>query len=528
MPVWSSSVFRYGPKRAGVGVAEDQHLGRVGGGGHRASPSPAARWWWWRRQRGGCHTVADHRVDGGRRRGRPSLASSPPNTLVTTLTRPQHQPTTSTSSDEATHHVGALARPPTARRGGLGARMTSTSTAGYEHVSDEARHSVAARLRSGYSIHTNQYSKGETTCARASASPRWHSLPPSASWPPHAATTTSSSDTTTAPADTTAGTTGDTVAPSDLKLGVAFDTGGRGDGTFNDSAAAAPTRPTTELGATVDELEATTADDRKPNLETLTGNGNNPVIAVGFAFGDALAEVAAANPDTSYAIVDGFIADAPQRQASSASPSSEGSFLVGAAAALKSELRQDRLHRWPGDRPHQEVRGRLHRWCQVHQPRHRGRGRSTSALPATTLRGARPTRPRKSPSAGTPMAPKSSTPPLAVRVRAPSRLPSRPTQWAIGVDSDQYLTATPEQQAAHPHLDAQAGRRGRVRDRQGCRRTATLAGGFKTFDLSVDGVGYSTSGGYLDDVDDQLDEIKADIVAGDDRRSDRALIDHRH
>jgi basic membrane protein A len=35
------------------------------------------------------------------------------------------------------------------------------------------------------------------------------------------------------------------------------------------------------------------------------------------------------------------------------------------------------------------------------------------------------------------------------------------------------------------------------------------------FDLSNDGVGYSTSGGYLDDVVSQLDEIKAKIVAGE-------------
>jgi basic membrane protein A len=40
------------------------------------------------------------------------------------------------------------------------------------------------------------------------------------------------------------------------------------------------------------------------------------------------------------------------------------------------------------------------------------------------------------------------------------------------------------------------------------------SGGIKMFDLSNDGVGYSTSGGYLDDVVDQLDAIKADIVAG--------------
>jgi basic membrane protein A len=35
------------------------------------------------------------------------------------------------------------------------------------------------------------------------------------------------------------------------------------------------------------------------------------------------------------------------------------------------------------------------------------------------------------------------------------------------------------------------------------------------FDLSNDGVGYATSGGYLDDVVDQLDAIKAKIVAGE-------------
>ena len=109
--------------------------------------------------------------------------------------------------------------------------------------------------------------------------------------------------------------------PERHQVGIAFDTGGRGDGTFNDSAAPGADKAKTELGATVDELEATTAEDRKPNLETLTNNGDNPVIAVGFAFGDGLAEVAEANPNTSYAIVDGFIDDAPATSRSSASPS---------------------------------------------------------------------------------------------------------------------------------------------------------------------------------------------------------------
>ncbi|MFM7872413.1 MAG: BMP family ABC transporter substrate-binding protein, partial [Actinomycetota bacterium] len=41
------------------------------------------------------------------------------------------------------------------------------------------------------------------------------------------------------------------------------------------------------------------------------------------------------------------------------------------------------------------------------------------------------------------------------------------------------------------------------------------SGGIKVFDLSNDGVGYSTSGGYIDDFVDQLEEIKAKIISGE-------------
>jgi basic membrane protein A len=37
----------------------------------------------------------------------------------------------------------------------------------------------------------------------------------------------------------------------------------------------------------------------------------------------------------------------------------------------------------------------------------------------------------------------------------------------------------------------------------------------KAFDLSVEGVGYSTSGGKVDDIADQLDAYKAAIIKGD-------------
>ena len=81
------------------------------------------------------------------------------------------------------------------------------------------------------------------------------------------------------------------------------------------------------------------------------------------------------------------------------------------------------------------------------------------------------------------------------------------------MDSDQWGTATPDQQA---HILTSMLKRvdTAVYETVKAAQEGTLAGGFVTYDLKVDGVGYSTSGGYLDDVVDQLEKIKADIIAG--------------
>ena len=119
-----------------------------------------------------------------------------------------------------------------------------------------------------------------------------------------------------------------------LQVGLAFDTGGRGDGTFNDSAASGADLAEEQLGVTVTELEANSDDDRVPNLTTLTNNKNNPIIAVGFLWTDTVAAAAAANPDLTYAIIDSVV-DEPNVK-SLVFAEEQGSFLVGAAAALKS------------------------------------------------------------------------------------------------------------------------------------------------------------------------------------------------
>jgi basic membrane protein A len=296
------------------------------------------------------------------------------------------------------------------------------------------------------------------------------------------------------------------------KVGVAFDTGGRGDGTFNDSAARGADKAKSDLGASVDELEATTAEDRKPNLETLTKNGDNPVIAVGFAFGDGLAEVAAANPNTSYAIVDGFIENAPPNVTFLGFAEHEGSFLVGAAAALKSKTGHigfiggqeiDLIKKFEAGytagakyiNPDIKVEvqylgaaGDNAAWGSPDKAKEIANGwYADGADVVYTAAGGS--------GAGTIEA--------AVESNA----------WAIGVDSDQYLTATPDQQkhiltSMIKSVDVS------VFDTVKQFKDGTLKGGFATYDLKTDGVGYSTSGGYLDDVKAQLDKIKADIVAG--------------
>ena len=298
-----------------------------------------------------------------------------------------------------------------------------------------------------------------------------------------------------------------------VKVGLAFDTGGRGDGTFNDSAGRGADQAVADLGVTVDEIDASTPDDRQPNLETLTGNGNNPVIAVGFAFGDGLAAVATANPETSYAIVDGFIACAPGNVTFLGFAEHEGSFLVGAAAALKSESAHigfiggqeiDLIKKFEAGytagakyiNPDITVEvkylgpaGDNSAWGNVAGAKEIAAGWYADGVDViyTAAGGS---------GAGT----------IEAAVESDA--------WAIGVDSDQYLTATPDQQA---HILTSMLKRVDVAVFETIKaaQAGTLAGGFATYDLKVDGVGYSTSGGYLDDVVAQLEEIKAAIIAGE-------------
>ncbi|WP_282205915.1 BMP family lipoprotein [Kitasatospora fiedleri] len=129
---------------------------------------------------------------------------------------------------------------------------------------------------------------------------------------------------------------------SSFKVGMAYDIGGRGDQSFNDSAARGLDQAKTDLGATITEAEAKSGEsegDKEQRLKSLVTGGFNPIIAVGFVYQDAVNKVAAENPNVKFAIIDSSSADQPKNVTSLTFSEEQGSFLAGVAAANKSKAK---------------------------------------------------------------------------------------------------------------------------------------------------------------------------------------------
>ena len=80
---------------------------------------------------------------------------------------------------------------------------------------------------------------------------------------------------------------------------MAYDVGGRGDQSFNDSAAAGLDQAMDELGVQSEESEASDGEAesaREERLITFAEAGFDPIIAVGFAYAESVGKVAAAVP----------------------------------------------------------------------------------------------------------------------------------------------------------------------------------------------------------------------------------------
>lgn len=128
-----------------------------------------------------------------------------------------------------------------------------------------------------------------------------------------------------------------------FRIGLVFDVGGRGDKSFNDAAWEGISRAARELGVTTEILEPSGAEDREAAMRLFAARGFDLVIGVGFIFSTDVNVVATAFPSTHFAAIDyaprpdGVI---PPNVAGLVFREEEGSFLVGAVAALLSKTGQ--------------------------------------------------------------------------------------------------------------------------------------------------------------------------------------------
>jgi basic membrane protein A len=335
-----------------------------------------------------------------------------------------------------------------------------------------------------------------------------------------AETTVAGAETTAAPDDTTGDTGGGEVVAENLNVGLVYDVGGRGDQSFNDSAAAGFDEAVAEFGFTEQELEPQQGgEDREELLRVLGDESYGLVFAVGFAFAESVGAVSADYPETTFAIIDDASVEAPN-VASLVFAEEQGSFLVGAAAALTSTTGHvgfiggvdiDLIHKFEAgftagatavnpdivvDVAYISPAGDF---TGFNDPA-RAQEIATSQYEA----GADVIFHAAGGSGG------------GLFSAAAEYSEANSTQvWAIGVDSDQYLTADPSvqpyiltsmlkrvDQAVYLTAEAYA--------------TGTLEAGTTVFDLSVDGVGYSTSGDFMpQEVIDQLEDFKQQIIDGE-------------
>jgi basic membrane protein A len=131
---------------------------------------------------------------------------------------------------------------------------------------------------------------------------------------------------------------GSAAAP--LKVGLVFDVGGRGDKSFNDSAYRGLERAKKELGVSVEYLEPGEGADRESALRGLASGDAQVIFGIGFLFTDDITTIAKDFPGKKFACVDYAVSPdqtIPPNVLALKFREEEGSFLVGALAALKSK-----------------------------------------------------------------------------------------------------------------------------------------------------------------------------------------------
>jgi basic membrane protein A len=296
---------------------------------------------------------------------------------------------------------------------------------------------------------------------------------------------------------------------------VILDGDGRGDLSFSDMAGAGIDRATDEFDQlTVTEVTKNASED--PVGDALGVDGVALIIGVGFALADPMGTAAEENPDVHFALVDAEIAG--DNAASLLFAEEQGSFLVGAAAGLKTGA--DAVG-FVGGIPIPLIQKFQAGFEAGVAEVNSGATVAVDYLTEDDFGIAFGCPPCGEESAlalyegGADIVYHAAgASGLGVFDAAQAFSEDNSTHvWAIGVDSDQYLAVDTAQQ---PYILTSMMKRvdTAVYDTIVAEIDGEFEAGTHLFDLSNDGVGYATSGGFLDDIAPQLDALKEDIIDG--------------
>jgi basic membrane protein A len=314
---------------------------------------------------------------------------------------------------------------------------------------------------------------------------------------------------------------------NDFTVALAFDLLGRGDQSFNDSAACGIETAKVTLGIDFSETVPNPDGSNRADILQLGADNSDLVIGVGFEFETDAAAVGSANPGTEFGVIDSAMLDF----ANGAVPYSdniaglvfaehEGSFLVGAAAALSSDSGKlgfiggvsglgGLIERFEAGfvAGAKEINPDIEVTVQYISaaPDFAGFGAADQAKDIANAMYANGADVVYHAAGGSG---------AGLFQAAKETSDAGDKVWAIGVDSDQYNTAGADVQefiltSMLKRVDVA------VYEIIAKSIAGDIDAGPTTYDLSVDGVGYSRTGGFLDDHIDALEELKAKVVSGE-------------
>ena len=298
-------------------------------------------------------------------------------------------------------------------------------------------------------------------------------------------------------------------------MAIVYDVGGRGSAGFNELAWEGVKRAADAFGAELKEVTAEPDDtdaDREERLTELADAHYYPIFAIGSTYAGAVAKVAPKYPRIWFGILDDGTVNAPNVIGIQFNEE-QGSFLVGAAAALTSKTGNVGFIGAVQTPLLQKYEAGFTAGARAADPDVKVQVAYLSQPPDATG-SSDPAKARKAAlgmyDAG-----------ADVIFGAAGDSGNGVIQaahdrglWAIGADSDQYLTADPSVRGA---ILTSMLKRADV-------ATYTIAmevangvrkDGNNVFGVGAGGVGYSTSGGFVDPIKAQLDAFAARIASGE-------------